>query len=248
MRAPPRVTLIEGWSQPDGSRVAAIAIALDADSHTYWRVAGEAGIPPSFDWSQSTNLGSVRYEWPRPDVLDSYGIRSFGYVGSLVLPVLLTPKDPAAPMGVSLAVSFGVCNDICMQADARVDARLAPDGAPEGRDRIEAALAERARSAAEAGVARATCELVPGADGYELSAAVTFATAPATAPVAVFESGGPGLWVGEAESSVDGRTVVARAPAEGQGGAGPVLDRSGLRITLLDGSRAVDIRGCQAAE
>lgn len=243
------VALIDGWREPDGSRVAGIAITLDPDSHTYWRVPGEAGIPPSFDWSGSQNLASVRYEWPRPEIIDSYGMRSFGYVGSLVLPVLLTPKDPSAPMTLALALTFGVCDDVCMQEDRRIVTRLAPEvatGDGAGRARIEAALGRRAKSAGEAGVARVTCGVSPGGDGYELTATVTFDAPPAAAQVAVLETAQPGLRIGEAESETDGRTVTARAPVAATGGGGPVLGRQDLRLTVLDDSRAVDIRGCQA--
>lgn len=241
----PTVALIDGWRQADGSRVAGIVITLPPGAHTYWRVPGEAGIPPSFDWSSSENLQAVRYEWPRPEIIDSYGMRSFGYVGSLVLPVLLTPKDPAAPIGLALALSFGVCDDICRQEDRRVMSRLGPD-AEAGRARIEAALAERAQSASEAGVSRVTCAVAPGGDGYELTATVTFDRPPPADQVAVVESVRPGLWIGDAASETTGRTVVARAPIAGADRAGAMLGRQDVRVTLLDGTRAVDIRGCQA--
>lgn len=248
----PTVALLDGWRQADGSRVAGIAIGLPAGSHTYWRVPGEAGIPPSFDWSASENLQAVRYEWPRPEIIDSYGLRSFGYVGSLVLPVLLTPRDPAAPIALSLSLTFGVCDDICRQEDRRVVTRLGPEVGPEvssntdGRARIEAALAERARSAEEAGVSRVVCAMAEDRGGYALTATVTFDRPPAAGQVAVVESSQPGLSIGETESETDGRTVVAHTPIAGANGAGAMLGRDALRLTVLDDTRAVDIRGCQA--
>jgi len=242
----PVVTLLEGWGQPDGSRVAAIEIRLAPGWHTYWRVPGEAGIPPAFDWSASTNLASVTYEWPRPAVFESFGIRTFGYADSLILPVLLTPKDPGAPMDLALDLAFGVCEDICMPAEARLAAHLAPDAPAGGRARIEAALTERARSPAEAGVASVTCALAPVAGGYELTAEITFAADPDPDQVAVLEAGRPDLWIGESESRTEGRTVFARAPIQGPRDVGPVLERRELRVTVLDARRAVDIRGCQA--
>jgi len=244
--ADPAVTLIGGWREADGSRVAAIEIDLPPGWHTYWRVPGEAGVPPAFDWTGSTNLAAVRYEWPRPAMIESYGMRSFGYEDRLVLPVLLTPRDPAAPIDVALALSFGVCNDVCMAETARIIARLSPDAAPEGRALIEAALAERARRPHEAGIARVICTLEPAAGGYDLTAEVTFEVPPSGAQVAVFESARPPL-AGEAESRTDGRTLFARVPLAGAGDAGPMLERKGLRITVLDDRRAVDIRGCRAA-
>ena len=62
----------------------------------------------------------------------------------------------------------------------------------------------------------------------------------------MLEPGQPDLWIGTAESRTDGRTVIARAPIAGAGGAGPTLERSALRLTVLDARRAVDIRGCEA--
>jgi hypothetical protein len=136
-----------------------------------------------------------------------------------------------------------------MQEDRRVMTRLAPEVAPDssgGRARIEAALAERARSASEAGVARVTCAVAPGTDGYVLTATVTFDSPPGARQVAVVESSQPGLRIGEAESETDGRTVVARAAIAGSAGAGALVGRQDLRLTVLDDTRAVDIRGCQS--
>ena len=60
----------------------------------------------------------------------------------------------------------------------------------------------------------------------------------------MLEPGQPDLWIGEAESLTDGRTLVARAPVAGRGKAGPVVERQALRLTVLDDRRAVDIQGC----
>ena len=240
------VSLVDGWRAEDGSRIAAIVVRLAPGWHTYWRVPGEAGIPPRFDWSASTNLESVAYEWPRPKVFEIYGVRSFGYDGEMVLPVRLAPADPDAPMAVELAMEFGVCEEICMPVEAEVTARLGGGAVPEDRARIEAALASRAIAPEQAGVAEVTCALRPSGDGVELAAEVTFAKAPVPVPIAVFEADQPDLWVGETRTALDGRTLVARAAVEAAGGGGPMLERAALRLTLIEPARAVDIRGCDA--
>jgi DsbC/DsbD-like thiol-disulfide interchange protein len=241
-----RVSLLDGWQQPDGSRIAGVEISLEPGWHTYWRVPGEAGVPPRFDWSASRNLASVAYEWPRPQVIETYGMQSYVYEGGVVLPVRLTPADPSAPMEVTLDLTFGVCKDICMTEEARLTARLTPDGPAAGRARIEAALADRPQSAAQAGVSSVTCALAPVGGGYELTTEVIFAAALAADQVAVLEAGQPDLWIGTPESRTEGRTTTTRAPIEAAGTAGPLLERDRIRVTLLDERRAVDIRGCEA--
>jgi DsbC/DsbD-like thiol-disulfide interchange protein len=240
------VALIDGWRQPDGSRLAAIEIRLAPGWHTYWRVPGDAGVPPEFDWSRSKNLAAVAYEWPRPQIFTTYGMRTLGYEERLVLPVQLIPEDPDLPMELDLDLAFGVCADICAPTRQELAVSLAPDAPPSGRAPIEAALAERARTPAEAGVAAATCRLAPAGDGFEVVAEVTFGAELGPGQVVVVEPGQPDLWIGASESRTDGRTVVARAPVQAAGGGGPVVERRTLRVTVLDPERAVDIRGCEA--
>lgn len=240
------VEILPGWRQPDGSRLAAVAIRMAPGWHTYWRVPGDAGIPPELDWSGSRNLAAVAYEWPRPTVFDSGGIQTFGYAGALVLPVRLTPRDPAAPLELALGLFFGACADVCVPNQAVARAVVAPDAPAEGRAEIEAALAAGAETPAEAGVTAVTCSLAPAADGYEIAAEVRFADALAPGQVAVLEPGQPDLWIGTATSRTEGSRVIARAPVEASGGGGPILERGGLRLTVLDGRRAVDIHGCRA--
>lgn len=238
---PAEVALIGGWQAPDGNHVAALEIRLAPGWYTYWRVPGEAGIPPVLDWSGSRNLASVAYEWPRPVVFESYGMQTIGYSGGLVLPVVLAPERADAPIEVAVDLFFGVCNDICVPAEARVAAQLAPGRAAEGRALIEAARADRPRTAREAGVTAVSCGLDAGRKGTELVASVTFADDTMPGKVLVIEPDQAGPRIGPAQSQSHGRTVSARAPVRGG-----VIDRSALRLTVIGPDRAVEIRGCQS--
>jgi DsbC/DsbD-like thiol-disulfide interchange protein len=245
---PPGVTklaIIPGWRDADGLHHAAIEIRLAPGWHTYWRAPGQIGIPPRFDWSGSANLAGVAYDWPRPEVIESYGSVSIGYHDALVLPVRLRPADPEAPIEARLALAFGVCDDICIPAEASLAARLEPGAAPAGRAAIERARADRPLAAAEAGVTAARCALADGAAGQVLTAEIDFAAPPRPGLVAVFEADArPDLWIGEAETATEGRRVTATAPFAALD-AGPVaVERGALRLTLLDDARAIDIHGC----
>lgn len=241
------VGIVAGWREADGTHVAAIDIRLAPGWHTYWRVPGMNGIPPVFDWSASRNLEAVAYEWPRPIVFDSFGSATIGYKGALTLPVRLTPADPARPVEIDLDLFFGVCRDICVPAEARLQATLdpaTPETSGEGRARIEAALAARPLPATEGGVTAARCALGSGAEGPRVEAEITFRSAPGAAATMVIEAPGrPEIWIGEAAARSAGNRLLASARIGGDGGP-LALDRDGLRLTVIDGAHAVDIRGC----
>ncbi|MBP7242763.1 protein-disulfide reductase DsbD domain-containing protein [Amaricoccus sp.] len=241
------IELLPGWRAADGTYVAAVELRLAPGWHTYWRVPGASGMPPQFDWSGSRNLAAVAYEWPRPIVFESFGETMIGYENRLVLPVVLTPERPDAPVEARVDVQFGLCNDICAPASARLAVRLDPT-APVGRTaktaEIERALADRPVAAAAAGVTRARCRLGTDAAGATLTAEVDFDAPPPAGVTAVIEADErPDLWIGVPETRVEGRRVRATAPVEAAG-SGLTLDRRSLRVTLIDSRQAIDIRGC----
>lgn len=244
-----RVTMLDGWRQADGTHQAAIEFRLAPGWYTYWRVPGASGLPPQFDWAGSGNLAGVTLQWPRPVVFDTAGSPTIGYLDRLVLPVVLTPERIGEPIDVALSVFFGVCDQICVPSEANLTARLLPDAPATVGGPIAAALAEGARTSAQAGITSVTCTLAPGARGFDLTAEIAFRDPPATAQVAVLESDRPEIWIGPPETRLDGRTLVARATLKHYGAkAGPVLDRGGLRVSVLDARRIVDIQGCPAPD
>ena len=181
----------------------------------------------AFDWSGSRNLAAVAYEWPRPTLFDSFGLPTIGYSGALVLPVRLTPEDPAAPLDArrSSALLRGLRRHL-RPGDARLTARLAPD-APRRGPRRDRGGAGRARPHPRRG-RRHRRHLRPGPGRRRLRdrpPRSRFAADPGPGQVAVLEAGQPDLWIGAAESRTEGRTVIARAPVEAAGAAGPVLER-----------------------
>ena len=83
--APTRAGEASPWSSVDGAAIrllpgkapaagpAGIEIKLAEGWKTYWRSPGDAGIPPTFDWSKSQNLGSIAVLWPAPSRFDDEG-------------------------------------------------------------------------------------------------------------------------------------------------------------------------------
>jgi DsbC/DsbD-like thiol-disulfide interchange protein len=239
--------ILEGWRDRDGAHVAAIRIDLDPGWHTYWRVPGDAGIPPQFDWSASANLASLTYEWPRPEIFEQAGMTYFGFEDALVLPVRLVPRDPSQPIQARVSLFLGVCKDICLPGTAELSASLKTNATETAMAtaEIRSALRERALTPAEAGLSQVSCTLSPTADGMELMAEMVFEKPPEQSQETLIESSDPGLWIGHPRSALEGNRLVAQADV-GSGTNGSVLvDRDDLRLTILDSSRAVDVRGCK---
>ena len=237
-----QAAILPGWQQADGSRMAALRVDLAPRWKTYWRAPGDAGIPPSFDWSASDNLRAVRYHWPRPIVIDTNGMRTIGYHDQLVLPIEIVPLDPALPVILRGRVDIGVCKDICVPAELDVAARLEGRGT---EDRvIRGALDNRPASAREAGLSGISCKVAPIRDGLHLSAELTLPQLGARETV-VFESG-PGIWVDESRTMRQGNRLLAEADMISDDREPFALNRAGLTVTVISDGHAVEIQGCPA--
>ncbi|MFZ1105649.1 MAG: protein-disulfide reductase DsbD domain-containing protein [Hyphomicrobiaceae bacterium] len=127
-----------------GARLAGLEIVLDDGWKTYWRMPGDAGVPPQHDWSGSVNAAQVKVLYPAPKRIPEAGGEVIGYKGTVLFPIEVTPQDPARPVALKLALELGVCREICVAATAKLDLMLPPAGKAAQRagqkDAIAAAL------------------------------------------------------------------------------------------------------------
>ncbi len=115
--------LVRGIMQSDGSIEAGVHIQLEDGWKTYWRVPGDAGVPPDFNWAGSVNVSGIEVLWPAPVWLhDAFGV-SIGYKKEVVFPIVVKPADWTKASTVKLTLNFAVCKDICapVQADLVLD-------------------------------------------------------------------------------------------------------------------------------
>jgi DsbC/DsbD-like thiol-disulfide interchange protein len=111
---------------------AGVEIKLDPGWKTYWRDPGDSGVPPTLDFSGSGNVKSVTVLWPAPELFpDGAGGNSIGYVGRVVLPLRIVPKDAAKHSSVHLKLNYAVCGNLCVPAEATLELALSGDGAEE---------------------------------------------------------------------------------------------------------------------
>lgn len=232
-----------GWQIDGGAHMTALHLTLAPGWKTYWRSPGDAGIPPSFDWTGSENLRAVTFHWPRPHVFHLNGLKTVGYHDALVLPIEVTPIDPSLPVRMKGSVDLGVCSDICIPASLAFDATVTGKGAPDPL--IAAALDDRPISAQQAGLSGIGCQVDPIADGLRITASIQL-PAPGGEETVVFESATAGIWVSESAATRQGGTLTAAADLVPPNGAPFALDRSGVTVTVISETRAVEIQGCPA--
>lgn len=112
-------SLIAG-GEADGKLLAGLRVTLQPEWKTYWRMPGDAGIPPQFDWSGSDNVGAVRVQYPTPGRFRDASGETIGYHDEVVFPLLVTPKDAVQPVLLRLKLFFAVCRDLCIPAKAEL--------------------------------------------------------------------------------------------------------------------------------
>ncbi len=235
--------ILPGWTDDKGQHLAGLELTLAEGWKTYWRAPGSAGVPPVFDWSASGNLAGVEVIWPRPEVFDLSGMRSFGYKHKVVLPLRITPRDARAPVDLDAQIQLGICETVCVPLDIRVAAEL-PTNVTRRDPAIAAALAGRPYTSREARLTRATCTLAAQGDDLALEARLRMPPA-GRSEIAVFESPLPDTLISTIDTRRDGDTLVARALVSSYSGA-LMIDRSQLRITVLGSDYAVEVTGCDA--
>ncbi|WP_108813701.1 protein-disulfide reductase DsbD domain-containing protein [Loktanella sp. Alg231-35] len=235
--------VLPGWRTDAGAHIAAVRITLSPGWITYWRAPGDAGIPPQFTFTGSTAITSIQPHWPTPEVVDDKGMRSIGYYDSVVFPLTIDAAADAGDLSVSGELTIGVCEEICIPVNLEFDETLPAGGAPDPI--ILAALATQALTKAQANVGAVTCAIDPIGDGLRLTAQIAVPRAEASEFV-VIETGDPSVWVSEADVAREGPTLSATVDMVHPSGGPFALDRSGVRITVFGGEKAIDIQGCSA--
>lgn len=226
-----RVELLPGWRTAHGTQMAALRVTLAPGWKTYWRAPGDAGIPPSFDWSGSQNLGSVQMHWPVPEVKRQDGLNVIGYSDQLVLPMEFTLDHPG-PAHLRARIDLGICQDICVPITASIAGDL-----PDQSIRDPQIVAALLQQPAQRGAAR--CSVTPGDRGLTLTAQISGTGLSRVEHVAI-ETGNPRQWNTQPKLSTQGETLIARTHIGGASG----LERSALRFTVMGQGQAVEITGC----
>lgn len=121
--------------------VAGLEIRLTEGFKTYWRTAGDSGVPPVFDFSKSAGLGAIEVAFPFPTIFDDgAGGKAWGYKHAVILPI--SAKATGGDVLLALKLDFAVCGTMCIPLAGEL--QLAPASA----EPVSAAEAEALARAA----------------------------------------------------------------------------------------------------
>ncbi len=83
--------------------------------HTYWRTAGDAGVPLKIETQGSTNINSLEIKWPFPHRTISYGtLQTYTYGGNTTIPFAINVEDDTQDVTLALQIKHMVCDEICI--------------------------------------------------------------------------------------------------------------------------------------
>ena len=117
--------------------------------HTYWKNAGDSGLPTQLQWTLPGGVTAGHIAWPTPQKISIGRLANFGYEGTVLLPVPLTinpdfkPTPPGAEFEVKLAATWLVCRLECIPQDGQFVLRIPIQGSTA----LHAAAFETARAA-----------------------------------------------------------------------------------------------------
>lgn len=207
----------------DGTTLVALELDMPTGTKTYWRVPGESGIPPDFDFSASVGLGGETVAFPYPTRDTTAGFLDYVYFGPTVFPMTLAVAADQ-PAQVVLNATLGVCSDVCVPAQASFTLPLGFTKADAGnRLRINQALAT---TPLPWDGADPISDVTLDAEGLTLTQ-----TDPSLDPDSfIADVGDPAVVFGTPQKGPDGRSVFLPLLASS---AGSVAEGKPLHITFM---------------
>ncbi|WP_219215418.1 protein-disulfide reductase DsbD family protein [Variovorax boronicumulans] len=114
-----------------------LQIAHQPEWHTYWKNAGDSGLPTELQWTLPAGLTAGDVAWPVPKKIPIGNLANYGYEHTVLLPVPVTVAPGftaaagltgAAGVDVKLKASWLVCRKECIPEEGEFALRLPAQG------------------------------------------------------------------------------------------------------------------------
>ena len=192
--------------------------------HTYWKNAGDSGLPTVLNWQLPAGVTAGDIAWPLPKKIPIGNLANYGYEGTVLLPVPLTiapdfkPSLLASELTVKLKASWLVCRKECIPEEGEFSLSL-PTRSSTALNATAFAAALAAQPQPLAGASQVTVE------GQRLTVAVTGLPAAARGKTLGFFPETPELieTAGAWTQAWDGERWTASVPIAAQRSQSPTL-------------------------
>jgi thiol:disulfide interchange protein len=93
-----------------------LQLAHKPEWHTYWKNAGDSGLPTMLEWKLPAGIDAGEIVWPTPKKIPIGTLANYGYENTVLLPVPLTiaPDFNASQLDVRLKAAWLVCRKECI--------------------------------------------------------------------------------------------------------------------------------------
>lgn len=129
-----------------------LRITHEPEWHTYWKNAGDSGLPTELAWDLPPGLTAGDIAWPVPRKIPVGTLANYGYDGTVLLPVPLAVAADFAPpaaltgtpsVDIRLKAAWLVCRQECIPEEGEFTLRLPTQGSTA----LDAAAFDAARAA-----------------------------------------------------------------------------------------------------
>jgi thiol:disulfide interchange protein DsbD len=107
-----------------------LQLAHQPQWHTYWKNAGDSGLPTTLQWTLPAGLAAGAIAWPLPHKIPISNLANYGYEGTVLLPVPLKlgadfkPPALATDIEVRLQANWLVCRRECIPEEGSFALKL----------------------------------------------------------------------------------------------------------------------------
>ncbi len=111
-----------------------LQIAHQPDWHTYWKNAGDSGLPTQLQWQLPAGVSAGDIQWPLPKKIPIGTLANYGYEHTVLLPVPLTigpdfkPPLLGSTVPIQLKANWLVCRKECIPEEGEFTLSLPVKG------------------------------------------------------------------------------------------------------------------------
>ena len=194
--------------QPGSHFTAGILMTMDPGWHTYWKNAGEAGLPTSIQWKLPEGIAAGEIQWPLPEKhIEPGDILTYGYGSENMLLIPMEASSslkPGSTVTLKGEVGWLECERVCVPGSATVELKLVVTATASAPANAELFQLYRAKTPNRRDTSQPVA-IQPTLEGNQLKVRLTPATG---SQLAADPASAPDFFPESSDEVTTGRTVV----------------------------------------